>query len=154
MNFKQEETVQTKSRISENPQNIINPEANIENIRAKNKEELDILTKELKDGQQILLNLETELEDFEEKKIKVEDDYKNIKILNIETQKQTENLEKMLNVISEPDQSEKKLEIQCKQIEDEIMQMQTEWANHKKGLLEKINTYKTKIEENKVFHFM
>jgi len=150
LEFKQDDPATEAKVITDNKSKLIdavNAEANIENVRAKNKEELETITTQLGERQEVLVNVENDLQELEEKRVKFEEEFRSLKLINVETQKQTEGLEKMLNVVNDTDSSERDLERQCRQIEAEIEQMQNEWQEHKKNVADKITVYKTKIEK-------
>jgi len=149
LQFKQKEDQSAKKEEEAEEQGKAEPEFDIEKIRMKHKAELDKISETLSEKQQIVVNMEEKINKLDAKKQKLEDELKEIKDQNVEVEKKTGGLHELLQLIENPDKSEKDLRAACQQFEQDIQEMKEEWNKHKVKVVSKIEKYKVTIEENK-----
>jgi len=149
LQFKQKEDQSAKKEEETEEQGKAEPEFDIEKIRMKHKAELDKISEILSEKQQIVVNMEEKINKLDSTKQKLEDELKEIKDQNVEVEKKTGGLHELLQLIENPDKSEKELKAACQQFEQDIQEMKEEWNKHKVKVVSKIEKYKVTIEENK-----
>jgi len=149
LQFKQKEDQSAKKEEETGEQGKAEPEFDIEKIRMKHKAELDKISEILSEKQQIVVNMEEKINKLDSTKQKLEDELKEIKDQNVEVEKKTGGLHELLQLIENPDKSEKELKAACQQFEQDIQEMKEEWNKHKVKVVSKIEKYKVTIEENK-----
>jgi len=149
LQFKQKEDQSAKKEEEAEEQGKAEPEFDIEKIRMRHKAELDKISETLSEKQQIVVNMEEKINKLDAKKQKLEDELKEIKDQNVEVEKKTGGLHELLQLIENPDKSEKDLRAACQQFEQDIQEMKEEWNKHKVKVVSKIEKYKVTIEENK-----
>jgi len=126
------------------------PEFDIEKIRLKHKAELDKIAQTLNEKQHIVVGMEEKINKLDSQKQRLEDELKDIKEQNVEIEKKTKELDELLQLIENPDRSEKELKTTCVQLEQDIQEINEEWTKQKTKVVSKIEKYKVTIEENKV----
>jgi len=125
------------------------PEFDIEKIRLKHKAELDKIAQTLNEKQHIVVGMEEKINKLDSQKQRLEDELKDIKEQNVEIEKKTKELDELLQLIENPDRSEKELKTTCVQLEQDIQEINEEWTKQKTKVVSKIEKYKVTIEENK-----
>jgi hypothetical protein len=149
LQFKQKEDQNAKKEEEAQEQGKAEPEFDIEKIRMKHKAELDKISELLSEKQQTVVNMEEKINKLDAKKQKLEDELREIKDQNVEVEKKTGGLHELLQLIENPDKSERELKAACEQLEKDIQEMNEEWNKHKVKVVSKIEKYKVTIEENK-----
>lgn len=124
-------------------------ETDIEAVKSKNKEELELLRLKLEEQDKKIEKLDLKKQFYEEDNTRVEEEINKMKQIYHDLQKKAENLHNFLKNLEIQEKGEKDLETENSSIEKEIAQIETEWESHREGMRKAIGDFEEEVENKR-----